>query len=90
MLKRFFGRAVTAAPRNGLEEGRFRAASTDWMRHTFARQSLLDGAPLEVVNELMGQRQHRNDVDLLDAGAGSEDWRRTPEAVAIRNVAAGC
>jgi site-specific recombinase XerD len=54
MLKRFFGRAAETAGESGLEEGRFRAASTHWMRHTFARQSLVDGAPLEVVSELMG------------------------------------
>jgi site-specific recombinase XerD len=71
LLKRFFGRAATAAPKNGLEEGRFRAASTHWMRHTFARRSLVDGAPLEEVNELMGRRQHRYDIDLLDAGSGT-------------------
>jgi integrase len=58
LLKRFFGGAATGAPRNGLEEGRFRAASAHWMRHTFARQSLVDGAPLEVINELTGRRQH--------------------------------
>jgi site-specific recombinase XerD len=54
MLKRFFWRAAAAAAESGLEEGRFRAASTHWMRHTFARQSLVDGAPLEVVSELLG------------------------------------
>lgn len=54
MLKRFFGRAAEAVAESGLEEGRFKAASMHWMRHTFARQSLVDGAPLEVVIELMG------------------------------------
>jgi len=54
LLKRFFGRAAASAGAAGLEAGRFEAASTHWMRHTFARQSLVDGAPLEVVSELMG------------------------------------
>jgi len=54
LLKRFFGRAAASAGSAGLEAGRFEAASTHWMRHTFARQSLVDGAPLEVVSELMG------------------------------------
>ena len=54
LLKRFFGRAAASAAAAGLEAGRFEAASTHWMRHTFARQSLVDGAQLEVVSELMG------------------------------------
>lgn len=54
VLKRFFARAAACAGDAGLEAGRFEAASTHWMRHTFARQSLVDGAPLEVVSELMG------------------------------------
>ena len=54
MLKRFFGRAAVTAGQAGLDASRFEAASTHWMRHTFARQSLVDGAPLEVVSELMG------------------------------------
>ena len=45
---------AASAAAAGLEAGRFEAASTHWMRHTFARQSLVDGAPLEVVSELMG------------------------------------
>ncbi len=54
MLKRFFARAAATAGAAGLEAPRFEASSTHWMRHTFARQSLVDGAPLEVVSELMG------------------------------------
>ena len=30
------------------------AASTHWMRHTFVRQALVDGVPIEVVSELAG------------------------------------
>jgi integrase len=47
LLKRFFGRAAASAGEAGLEALRFVAASTHWMRHTFARQSLVDGAPLK-------------------------------------------
>lgn len=54
VLKRFFARAAASAGTAGLDAARFEAASTHWMRHTFARQSLVDGAPLEVVSELMG------------------------------------
>jgi site-specific recombinase XerD len=54
MLKRFFSQAAMLAKASGLEEGRFEAASTHWLRHTFVRQALVDGAPLEVVSELAG------------------------------------
>lgn len=54
LLKRFFARAAATAAEADLDASRFEAASTHWMRHTFARQSLVDGAPLEVVSELMG------------------------------------
>ncbi len=54
VLKRFFARASATALASDLEPARFEAASTHWMRHTFARQSLVDGLPLEVLSELMG------------------------------------
>jgi site-specific recombinase XerD len=38
----------------GLDERRFEKASTHWMRHTFVRQALVDGVPIEVVSELAG------------------------------------
>ena len=47
------GRRRALAPR-GWKAGRVEAASTHWMRHTFARQSLVDGAQLEVVSKLTG------------------------------------
>lgn len=54
LLKRFFIRVASSAERAGLSSARLRAASTHWTRHTFARQALVDGAPLEVVSELLG------------------------------------
>ena len=38
----------------GLDAPRFAKASTHWMRHTFVRQALVDGVPIEVVSELAG------------------------------------
>ena len=38
----------------GLDAQRFEKASTHWMRHTFARQALVDGVPIEVASELLG------------------------------------
>lgn len=54
VLKRFFARAGESASQAGLDPLRFTAASTHWMRHTFVRQALVDGAPLEIVGELAG------------------------------------
>jgi len=54
VVKRFMGRAAKTAPAAGLDAERFEKASTHWMRHTFVRQALVDGAPLEVVSELAG------------------------------------
>ncbi|HAL37385.1 MAG TPA: hypothetical protein DCP03_04415 [Polaromonas sp.] len=54
VLKRFFGQAAKSAADAGLDPRRFERASTHWMRHTFVRQSLVDGVPIEVVSELAG------------------------------------
>ena len=54
VLKRFFQRAAESAETARLERARFEAASTHWLRHTFVRQALVDGAPLEVASELAG------------------------------------
>ena len=54
MVKRFMGRVAKTAPAAGLDAERFEKASTHWMRHTFVRQALVDGAPIEVVSELAG------------------------------------
>ena len=54
MLKRFFAQAAKSANDAGLDAARFGKASTHWMRHTFVRQALVDGVPIEVVSELAG------------------------------------
>ena len=54
VLKRFFVQAAKTAPDSGLDPERFMKASTHWMRHTFVRQALVDGVPIEVVSELAG------------------------------------
>ena len=54
VLKRFFSQAAQTAGAAGLEPERFLRASTHWMRHTFVRQALVDGVPIEVVSELAG------------------------------------
>ncbi len=54
VLKRFFAQAAKKAGDAGLDPRRFEKASTHWMRHTFVRQALVDGVPIEVVSELAG------------------------------------
>lgn len=54
VLKRFFAQAARRAVDAGLDPRRFEKASTHWMRHTFVRQALVDGVPIEVVSELAG------------------------------------
>jgi site-specific recombinase XerD len=54
VLKRFFGRLAKTAAEVGLDPLRFEKASTHWMRHTFVRQALVDGVPIEVVSDLAG------------------------------------
>jgi site-specific recombinase XerD len=54
VLKRFFAHAAKSAAMAGLDANRFEKASTHWMRHTFVRQALVDGVPIEVVSELAG------------------------------------
>ncbi|WP_413861734.1 site-specific integrase [Candidatus Aalborgicola defluviihabitans] len=54
VLKRFFKHAAKSASQAGLDEKRFEKASTHWMRHTFVRQALVDGVPIEVASELAG------------------------------------
>jgi site-specific recombinase XerD len=54
VLKRFFRQAAKSAEPVGLDARRFEKASTHWMRHTFVRQALVDGVPIEVASELAG------------------------------------
>ncbi len=53
-LKRFFRKAAKTAASAGLDGRRFEKASTHWMRHTFVRQALVDGMPIEIASELAG------------------------------------
>jgi site-specific recombinase XerD len=53
-LKRFFKKAAKTAQASALDARRFEKASTHWMRHTFVRQALVDGVPIEVASELAG------------------------------------
>jgi len=54
VLKRFFTKISFGCNEAGLDQARFLKASTHWMRHTFVRQALVDGLPIEVVSELAG------------------------------------
>jgi integrase len=54
VLKRFFRQAATTAEAAGLDARRFERSSTHWMRHTFIRQAMVDGVPIEVACELAG------------------------------------
>ena len=54
VLKRFFGQVAKSAGQGQLDPNRLERASTHWMRHTFVRQALVDGVPIEVVSELAG------------------------------------
>ena len=54
VLKRFFGQVAKSAAQAELDPCRFEKASTHWMRHTFVRQALVDGVPIEVVSEFAG------------------------------------
>lgn len=54
VLKVFFKKAAKSAANAGLDERRFKKASTHWMRHTYVRQALADGMPVEIAGELAG------------------------------------
>jgi site-specific recombinase XerD len=54
VLKRCFAKAAKTTAAVGLDPARFEKASTHWMRHTFVRQALVDGMPIEVASELVG------------------------------------
>jgi integrase len=54
VLKRFFLRAAKSAGEAGVDANRINRASTHWLRHTFVRQTLIAGVPIEIVSELAG------------------------------------
>jgi site-specific recombinase XerD len=54
-LKRFFARiAQRACAIDGLDASRLQAASTHWLRHTFARQGAAAQMPVEVLQQALG------------------------------------
>lgn len=54
-LKRFFRRiAADAAAVDGLSRERLRAASTHWLRHTFGREAVAAGMPLDALRQALG------------------------------------
>jgi site-specific recombinase XerD len=53
-LKVFFKSTAKSAAMAGLDARRFEKASTHWLRHTFVRQALVDGMPIEIASELAG------------------------------------
>lgn len=53
--QRFFRQAAWSTEAGGLDARRFAKASTHWMRHTFVRQALVHGMPIEVASELTGR-----------------------------------
>jgi site-specific recombinase XerD len=54
VLKRFFLRAAKSAGEAGVDANRINRASTHWLRHSFVRQTLIAGVPIEIVSELAG------------------------------------
>ena len=86
VLKRFFAQAAKTAMEAGLDAVRFEKASTHWLRHTFVRQALVDGLPIEVVSELAGHAS----IDTTSIYATQELARKIRAVQQMkRRVAAG-
>ena len=79
-LKRFFRRAAKSADGAGLDARRFQKASTHWMRHTFVRQSLVGGMPIEIASELAGHAS----IDTTSIYATQELARKIKAVQAMR------
>lgn len=54
MFKRFFRRIAGHAAAEGIDRDSLYHASTHWLRHTFGRQFVGDGGPLDVAKEILG------------------------------------
>ena len=78
--KRFFKHASKSATQAGLDEKRFEKASTHWMRHTFVRQALVDGVPIEVASELAGHAS----IDTTSIYSTQELARKTKAVRAMK------
>lgn len=71
MLKRFFQRiAARAQSVEGLDPSRLRAASTHWLRHTFARQSAAAQLPAEVLQQTLGHASFSTTTLYLETEPG--------------------
>ena len=54
-LKNFFAEVANRSPLlSEKDRKRFAEASTHWLRHTFATHAVADGAPLDVIRDVMG------------------------------------
>jgi site-specific recombinase XerD len=88
VLKRFFNLAAKKAATAdglGLDPQRFEKASTHWMRHTFVRQALVDGVPIEVVSELAGHAS----IDTTSIYATQELARKIKAVQVMKRRVAG-
>jgi site-specific recombinase XerD len=88
VLKRFFNLAAKKAATAdglGLDPQRFEKASTHWMRHTFVRQALVDGVPIEVVSELAGHAS----IDTTSIYATQELARKIRAVQVMKRRVAG-
>jgi integrase len=69
MLKRFFHRvALRAQDVDGLDARRLRAASTHWLRHTFARRSVMARMPMDELQQALGHASPAMTRSYADIG----------------------
>jgi site-specific recombinase XerD len=85
VLKRFFRQAAKTAQADGLDARRFEKASTHWMRHTFVRQALVDGVPIEIASELAGHAS----IDTTSLYSTQELARKIKAVQGMRKRVAG-
>lgn len=65
LLKRYFRRLARLAVAQGRGDAdRFAAASTHWLRHTFARRAVACDAPIGVVQEVLGHASQRTTSEI--------------------------
>ncbi len=65
LLKRFFRRLARLAVKQWRQDAdRLAAASTHWLRHTFARQAIAQDAPIGVVQEVLGHSSQRTTSEI--------------------------
>lgn len=54
ILKKHFKQCALKAPLVDLSSQHIEAASTHWLRHTFARQNIAEQVPLEIIQQVLG------------------------------------